>query len=152
TVAQRHADGDLVLPAGQMRSGDAAREALALLRRRIGDHLRRSDQAKRLQRQELGIAGTDADAPDLDSVGAGPGVTAVHWVTGISGRQPRRPPTGSAREMAMRVRLPPSRVRAAATTASPSTVTTFATSRPPAGSADQQRSTRPFAPMPPPMK
>jgi hypothetical protein len=45
--------------------------------------------------------------------------------------------------MAMRVRLPPSSPRCRATQISPSTVTTLATSRPPEGSASQQRSTKP---------
>ena len=64
-IAERHADGDLLLPAGQMAVDDGAREALALLRRRIGDDIGGADEAQRLQRQQFRIAGPDADAPDL---------------------------------------------------------------------------------------
>src|SRR5215475_6754962 len=124
-----------------MRRNDAAGEAFALLRRRIGDHLGGMDQPQGLEGQELGVARPDADAPDPGAVGADHDFTAAHWVTGIIGRQPRCVPMGSALETEIRVSAPPSASRCRAMHASPSTVTTLATSLPPAGSAAQQRST-----------
>ena len=56
-------------------------------------------------------------------------------VTGIAARQPRISPTGVTREMAMRVRSPPSRACRSISSASVSSVTALITSRPPGLSA-----------------
>ena len=63
-VAERHADGDLLLTAGQMRRHDLAREAVAGFGGRVGDDRRGAQDAQRLQGQQLGIAGADAEAVD----------------------------------------------------------------------------------------
>src|SRR3546814_17017210 len=69
-------------------------------------------EAQRLHGDELGIAGADAQTVKGAGHGAGHGVapngfTALNWVTGISGPQPWKPPTGLARAMAKRVSAPP---------------------------------------------
>src|SRR3954451_16380480 len=74
-----------------------------------------------------------------------------HVVTGIMALHPVKPPTGEARLTAILVISPPSLAYHAASTASDSSVTAFATSRPPAGSAARHDSTTPSAVTPPPM-
>src|SRR5258706_452250 len=75
----------------QVWRDDAAREAVAGLGRRIGDHRTALEPAQRLQRDQLGIA-----RPDAESVGGAAHLVAAHWVTGSAGRQARWLPTGSA--------------------------------------------------------
>ncbi len=75
-----------------------------------------------------------------------------HCVTGIACRQPVKPPTGTAVATASRTSSPPWRRWASASSASDSSVTVLATSRPPAGSASQQAASRPGAVRPPPTK
>ena len=83
-VAERHADGDLLLTAGQMRRHDRAREAVAGFGGRVGDDGRGAQDAQRLEGQQLRIAGADAEAVD----GAGHRLVAASCVTGMCGRQP----------------------------------------------------------------
>src|SRR5262249_35798678 len=147
-VAEGHADGDLRLAARQVRRHDLAREAVAGLRRRIGDDGHGLQNAQRLQGDQLGIAGTDTEAID----GAAHGFIAANCVTGMSGRQPVKGPTGSARLTAMRTRAPPDSPRSASSRASPSSVTALATRRPRGFRAAQHCSTRPGTVRPPPMK
>ncbi len=151
-VAQRHADGDLPLPAGKMRGDDAAREALALLRRRIGDHLGGADQAQRLQRQELRIAGPDADAPDPGTIAAAHGFTDRPLGDGHQrapargGSRPARPGRWRCASACRRARRDAGRRRSRLP---PSPHWRPAARR--LGSAAQQRSTKPWVATPPPM-
>jgi len=81
----RHADRDLDRRAvGEMRGGDAARQAVAGLGRRIGDHGTGAQPMQRLERDELGIA-----RPDAQAVSGAAHLRTVSWVTGMAGRQPR---------------------------------------------------------------
>src|SRR5581483_10807598 len=55
-------------------------------------------------------------------------LTTDHWVTGMACRQPVNPPTGTARDTAMRVSSPPWRRYHVVSSASDSRVTVLATS------------------------
>ncbi len=83
-VAERHADGDLPLTAGQVRRHDLPREAVADVGRRIGDDGCGAQDAQRLEGQQLRIAGADAEAVD----GCAHRFVAASCVTGIWARQP----------------------------------------------------------------
>ncbi len=72
----------------------------------IGDDRSRSQQAERLQRDQFGVARPYSQAVE----GSVHVFSSASCVTGIRGRQPEKGPIGSALEIAIRVRLPPSRV------------------------------------------
>ena len=74
------------------------------------------------------------------------GLAQTHCVTGIAGRQPVMPPTGSARDSAMRTSSPPSAAWRAISSASVSSVTALATRRPPERSAATTASRTPGRP------
>ena len=69
-----------------MRRHDGARQAVALLQRRIGQHRAGADQAQRLEGDEVGIAGPDPDA--IGGTGHRAGLRQASCVTGASERQP----------------------------------------------------------------
>ena len=83
---QRHANGEFLLPAKEMGCCDAAGETLALGGRGIGHDLGLPERLQRLERDQVGIAGADADTAEQ---AAHPGLTSVSCVTGMSGRQAR---------------------------------------------------------------
>ena len=99
----------------------------------------RGDEVAPAEGQEIGGARAGADEVD------GHGFVAAHWTTGICGRQPVKPPIGSAWAISMRVSVPPRAARAATTSCSLSSVTALTTSRPPGRSASQHASSRPGA-------
>ena len=68
-----HADWDLGLAARQVDGNDATRQAVAVLRSGIREHGCIAQDTERLERNQLGIAGADAEAVE----GAGHGLTAA---------------------------------------------------------------------------
>src|SRR3546814_4785844 len=117
-----------------MRRRDRSCQALALERRRPGDHRHGVEDADGLECEKFRVARADADAIQ----GSGHGLVAANTVTGIAGFQPRYGPTGSTRDTAIRVSSPPHLSCNSVTRASPSSVTTLATSRPRGGRADRK--------------
>src|SRR5215467_11207817 len=95
---------------------------------------------------KVGRTGTGADKMHRH------GFTQVHCVTGSAGRQPVMRPSGAARDIAIRVRVPPSSAWLASRQASVTSVTALTTRRPLALSASVAVSIMPCSPAPPPMK
>ena len=65
-----------------------------------------AQKAERLQRDQLRVARPYSQAVE----GSVHVFSSASCVTGIKGRQPEKGPIGSALEIAIRIRLPPSRV------------------------------------------
>ena len=136
-----------VLGVDQPRAVGRMREHLVGDERAGVEHDRRGrDQPLRAQRDEVGRARPGADEVDRH------GTRSSHCVIAIAGRQPVRPPSGSACAIASRVSRPPCSACARARIVSPSTVTTFATRRPPGASSPRQRASRSAPVSPPPTK